>query len=189
MIGGTGLPCLCSNTCSDEQKYCLENYLLNSTKYINLKGRFLALNIFHLIVIFFVLVPRLKAKTYCMWSPLWKAFCGVFEMLISFFALCIISCFCSLNRFLGKISVLSIPNYQKKKFTGHYSAILIIEVLNFWEKLSFFRFLLAHFFKRATNIFCLVSSKWRIFALDMSAVLKWINFDQWGESLEILLSF
>lgn len=62
MIGGMGLPCLCSNTCSDDQKYYLENYLLNSMKYINLKGRFLALNIFNLIVIFFVFIPRLKAK-------------------------------------------------------------------------------------------------------------------------------
>lgn len=46
------------------QRYCLENYLLNGMKYINLKGRFLTLNMSHLIVIF-VSVPRLKKKTLC----------------------------------------------------------------------------------------------------------------------------
>ena len=59
---------------------------LKSMKYINLKGRFLALNIFYLILILFVLVVKLKAKPHCMWSQLWKAFCsGLLDILTSFF--------------------------------------------------------------------------------------------------------
>lgn len=160
--------------------------IVNSMKYINFRGRLSALNIFHLFVIFFVSIPRQKPKTHHTWIQLWKVFCSVFWMSWSHFYLVCYLLFYSLYRIHGK--AYHPPHPKKKKLQDHYSAIVVTEVLHFhfWEKLEgcvslvFFQ----HFSSSILPVFSATSSKWRRHALDITALLRWINFEQWEESFK-----